>query len=95
MTTAHVETFAELVGKDPALMAKLGLDKANADAAAATASMAAFITNAVKEAKGLGLEFTEDEARAYLAAEAKAAETGELSDAQLDSVSGGVRKSIR
>ena len=51
MTTAHVEKFAELVGKDPALQAKLGLDKVNADAAAAAASAAAFISNAVKEAK--------------------------------------------
>ena len=33
MTTAHVEKFAELVAKDPALLAKLGLDKVNADAA--------------------------------------------------------------
>ena len=37
MSTAHVEKFAELVSKDPALLAKLGLDKANADAAAALA----------------------------------------------------------
>ena len=53
MTTSHVEKFAELVGKAPALLAKLGLDKVNADAAAATvtASAAAFISNAVKEAK--------------------------------------------
>ena len=72
MTTAHVEKFAELVGKDPALLAKLGLDKVNADAeaasasaAAASASAAAFITNAVKEAKALGIEFTEEEALAY------------------------------
>ena len=42
-------------------MAKLGLEKVNADAAAAAASAAAFITNAVKEAKALGLEFNEDE----------------------------------
>jgi len=41
MTTAHVEKFAELVGRDPALLAKLGLDKVNADAAAASASAAA------------------------------------------------------
>ena len=44
MTTAHVEKFAELVGKDPALLAKLGLDKVNADAAAAAASAAAPIS---------------------------------------------------
>jgi Nif11 domain len=59
MTTAHVEKFAELVAKDPALLATL----INADAAAASA--ATFITNAVKEAKALGLEFTEEEARDY------------------------------
>ena len=35
MTTAHVEKFAELTGKAPTLLAKLGLDKVNADAAAA------------------------------------------------------------
>ena len=89
MTTAHVEKFAELVGKDPALLAKLGLDKVNADAAAAASSAAAFITNAVKEAKALGLEFSEDEAQAYMAAEAKAAASGELSDTQLEAVAGG------
>ena len=89
MTTSHVEKFAELVGKDPALLAKLGLDKVNADAAAAAASAAAFITNAVKEAKALGLEFSEDEAQAYMAAEAKAAASGELSDTQLEAVAGG------
>jgi hypothetical protein len=37
----HVEKFAELVGKAPALLAKLGLDKVNANAAAA-ASVAAY-----------------------------------------------------
>ena len=102
MTTAHVEKFAELVGKDPALLAKLGLDKVNADAAAASASAAgfeawlaasasaaAFITNAVKEAKAHGLEFTEEEAKAFMAAEAKAAASGELSDTQLEAVAGG------
>jgi multidrug resistance efflux pump len=95
MTTAHVEKFAELVGKDPALLAKLGLDKANAAAAAASASMAAYITNAVKEAKAHGLEFTEEEAHAFLVAEAKAAKSGELSDTQLDAVSGGLIGMIR
>jgi hypothetical protein len=55
MTTAHVTKFLELVGKAPALLAKLGLDKANADAAAAAASLAAFVTNAVKKAKTHGL----------------------------------------
>ena len=89
MTTAHVEKFAEIVSKDPALLAKLGLDKANADAAAAAASAEAFITNAVIEAKAHGLEFTEAEAHAFMAAEAKAAESGELSDTQLESVAGG------
>ena len=81
--------MAELVVKGPALLAKLGLDKVNADAAAAASSAAAFITNAVKEAKALGLEFSEDEAQAYMAAEAKAAASGELSDTQLEAVAGG------
>ena len=91
MTTAHVEKFAELVGKDPALLAKLGLDKVNADAAAASASEAAFITNAVKEAKAHGLEFTEEELKSFMAAERTAAASGELSDTQLEAVAGGDR----
>jgi len=102
MTTAHVEKFAELVGKDPVLLAKLGLDKVNADAAAASASganadaaavaaasAAAFIANAVKEAKALGLQFTEEEAHAFMDAQAKAEASGELSDTQLETVAGG------
>ena len=108
MTTAHVEKFAELVGKDPDLLAKLDLDKviadaeaasasgANADAAAAaSASAAAFISNAVKEAKAHGLEFTEEEARAFMEAEAEAAASGELSDTQLEAVAGGKAKKIK
>jgi len=89
MSKAHVEKFAELVGKDPALQAKLGLDKVNADAAAASVSAAEFITNAVKEAKAHGLEFTGEEFRGFLDAEAKAAASGELSDTQLAEVAGG------
>ena len=89
MTTSHVEKFAELVGKDPALQAKLGLDKVNADAAAASASEAAFITTAVKEAKAHGLEFTEEELKSFMAAERTAAASGEMSDSQLGAVSGG------
>ena len=38
MTTAHFEKFADLVGKDPALLAKLGSDKVYADAAAAASA---------------------------------------------------------
>ncbi len=89
MTTAHVEKFAELVGKDLALLARLGLDKVNADAAAAAASAAALITNAVAEAKAQGLEFTEEEARAFIEAEIKATASGELSDTLLEAVAGG------
>ena len=70
-------------------MAKLGLDKVHADAAAAAASAAAFITNAVKEAKAQGLEFTEEELNAFMAAERTAAGSGELSGTQLDTVSAG------
>ena len=95
MTTAHVDKFAELVGKDPALLAKLGLDKVNADAAAAAASVAAFITNAVKEAKALGLEFTEEEAYAFLAAQTKAEASGEMSDILLEAVAGGKGEAVR
>ena len=61
----------------------------NADAAAASASANSFITNAVKEAKAHGLEFTEAEAYAFMADQAAAAARGELSDTQLEAVAGG------
>ena len=100
MTKAHVEKFTELVSQDPEMLAKIGFDKAtadaeaavngnDADAAVAAASLAAFITNAVKEAKAHGLEFSEEEAHAFMEAEAKAAASGELSDTQLEAVAGG------
>jgi hypothetical protein len=37
MTAARVEKFAEIAAKDPALLAKPGMDKATADAAATSA----------------------------------------------------------
>ena len=55
----------------------------------ASASEAAFITNAVKEAKAHGLEFTGEEFRGFLDAERTAAESGELSELQLEGVAGG------
>jgi hypothetical protein len=51
--------------------------------------MAAFIANAVKEAKAFGLNFTEDEAHAFMANESHAAESGELTGTQLEGVAGG------
>ena len=92
MTSAHIEKFAELLGNDPALSAKLGLDKVNEDAAAAAASAEAFITNAVKEAKHLGLIFTEEELQEFMYDEMEAAASGELSDSQLDQVAGAADK---
>ena len=91
MTTAHVEKFAELVGKDPALAAKLGLYKYYPDAAAAAASAAAILNNAVKEAKALGLEFTEEEFQSFMDAEARAAQSGEMTETQLKAVDGGIK----
>ena len=42
MVTGYVALYADFVGKDPARLAKLGLDKVSADdAAAASASAAA------------------------------------------------------
>ena len=89
MTIAHVEKFAELVAKDPALLAKLGLDKVNANAAAAEASAHAFVQNSIREAKALGLVFTEKEANQYLAQESQVLANGELSNSQLEAVAGG------
>ena len=65
MTTDHVEKFAELVARARAHLARLGMDKVNEEADEDCARAAAHITNAVKEAKALGLEITEEEAHAY------------------------------
>ena len=84
MTTTHVQYFAEIVAKDPELSAIFVLDKVTDDASAA--SLAA---NAVIEAKRVGLAFTEEEARAWMKAEADYRTKGELSDTQLEAVAGG------
>lgn len=87
MTTTHVQYFAEIVAKDPELSAIFVLDKVTDDASAA--SLAA---NAVIEAKRVGLAFTEEEARAWMKAEADYRTKGELSDTQLEAVAGGKKK---
>ena len=46
-------------------------------------------SGSVLDANQHGLEFTEEEAHAFMAAEAKAAASGELSDTQLEAVAGG------
>jgi hypothetical protein len=65
MSTAHITKFAEIVTKDAELLARLGLDHVSDEASAAN-----FITKAVKEAKPMGLEFTEEEGHAWMKAEA-------------------------
>ena len=61
MSIANIETFTEKVASDPALHAKLSAGKVND-----YVSSAAFIDSAVKEARALGLEFSEGEFNAWL-----------------------------
>ena len=89
MSSVHIEKFAAIVASDAGLFAKLGVEKASTDAAAAQASMAAFIAKSVQEGKALGFEFTEAEARVWLNEQIKAEVSGELSDTQLEAVAGG------
>ena len=92
MTTAHVEKFVELVGTDPALLAKLG-EFPSPEAVKAALIADAFITNALKEAKAQGLQFDKEEAwafvHAYMDTANKGATSGELSELQLEAVAGG------
>jgi hypothetical protein len=53
MTAAHVEKFAELLGKDPALLANLGLEKVGATAATSGVSGPALATIVLNEANEL------------------------------------------
>ena len=97
MSYSHVENFAYLVGKDPSLFAKLGLDKVDAAYAAAAASAAAVITNAVKEAKALGLEFTEEEALIFIAGDGEMRERHSFRKwlyTQVEAVAGGANAAL-
>ena len=83
MTTAHVEKFAELLLNDPALAARLTKHKEN---------MSVYASTAVQEGKALRLEFTAHEFTTFVMAERTTAESGELSDLELDAVAGGVKR---
>ena len=89
MTTAHVEKFAELVGNDPALYAKFGWEKMAEVGVADMPAKVKWLASAVNEGKALGLDFTAEEALAFLAKSFTEAASGELSDLQLEAVAGG------
>jgi hypothetical protein len=80
MTTAHVEKFAEMISNDPAMMARLTKHREDMSAYAALAEL---------EGKALGLVFTAQEFTTFVMAERTTAESGELSDLELDTVAGG------
>jgi len=84
MTTAHVEKFAEMMVNDPALNARVIKHKKD---------MSVYAFTAVQEGKALGLVFTAQEFTTFVMAERGTAETGELSDLELDAVAGGVKQS--
>jgi hypothetical protein len=82
MSTAHVAKFAEVVAKDPALLARLGLEQVSDEASARIC-----VSKAVKEAKAVGLEFTEEEGYEWMYVEESRSEV--LTDSQLEAVAGG------
>ena len=84
MTSAHVEKFAEMIINDPALKARLTKHKED---------MSVYASTAVQEGKALGLVFTAQEFTTFVMAERTTAESGELSDLELDAVAGGVKRS--
>jgi hypothetical protein len=63
-THAEIDSIARAIAADK--QDRLGLDKINAGGAATAASATAFITNAVQEAKALGLELTAGEVGAFM-----------------------------
>ena len=71
-----------MVAKDPALLARLGVEQATDEAAARIC-----VGKAVKEAKAVGLEFSETEGYEWMRREAK--HNDELTDRQLEAVAGG------
>ena len=83
MTTAHVEKFAEMLVNDPTLKARLTKHKED---------MSVYASTAVQEGKALRLEFTAHEFTTFVMAERTTAESGELSDLELDVVAGGAKK---
>ena len=84
MSEAHAEKFAQIVARDEALLARLGVDQVTDEAAARIC-----VGKAVKEAKAIGLEFTEEEGYAWMKREETPSD--ELTDAQLEAVAGGKR----
>ena len=80
MTTAHVEKFAEMLLNDPTLKARLTKHKED---------MSVYASTAVQEGKTLGLIFTADEFIRFVLDIRIAAAEGEMSDLELDAVSGG------
>lgn len=80
MSQAHAAKYYEICAKDPALLNSLG---------DGTKSSEEFLARAVAAAKQQGLEFTAEEARTYIEAQAAEKGRGELSDQQLEAVAGG------
>jgi hypothetical protein len=73
-----------MISNDPAMMARLTKHRED---------MSVFASIAVQEGKALGLVFTAQEFTTFVMAERSTAETGELSDLELDAVAGGVKRS--
>src|SRR5471030_1138704 len=80
MSVAHVEQFIKRAMMDTAMLQRLS---------AGAGSLDTYVALCVKEAKGMGYEFTAAEATEYVKQFVETAKKGELSDVQLELVSGG------
>lgn len=83
MSEAHIEKFYELASHDRTLIVEI---------LKGTDGPQDFIKNAVREANERGFEFSYDEAFKWIQKQQEIKANGELSDAQLESVSGGKSK---
>ena len=86
MSQVHLEKFYDIAANDQVLSEKLIGD--------GNTSPEQFCENAVAEAKELGLEFSVDEAYAWVAAQDEIKASGELNDTQLENVAGGKGKKV-
>lgn len=80
MSQTALEQFYEKAIKDPALLNSLTTGAATTDE---------FIERAVSMGNAQGYAFTREEADAWIAVQAAANDSGELSDLQLEAVAGG------
>jgi len=87
MYSNDLDDFVALLARDPGLCSKIGLDEAVSNPN--FENSIAFAAAAVEAGHGFGLQLTLEECRDWLDDQAGRLSSAELSDMQLDAVSGG------